>query len=241
MAPLRLSVVGAGGRLGQLICQQAMTDARFLLCEAVVSPNSPWLSVRNSVLNYVDGIRQSVDVLIDVSLPSAQRQVLDALSSNAGILVSGVTGYSRDQLQQLQVAAEKKKILHTHNFSRGVAVLNYLAKTAAHLLGPNYQVGVVDLHHRLKADAPSGTALNLEAALRAGGADAVQHAALRIGSVVGDHQVHFAGAFDQLQLSHHAADRGMFARGALDAALWLAAHSGAGLFQMDDVYGIPKI
>ena len=94
----------------------------------------------------------------------------------------------------------------------------------------------------MKVDAPSGTAVSIEAALRAGGASAVQHAALRIGAVVGEHQIHFAGAHDQLQLSHHAADRGMFARGALDAALWLTQQApNAGLFGMEAVYGIPAL
>lgn len=241
MAPLRVSVIGAGGRLGQLICQQAITDERFALCEAVVSANSSLLTAtKASALNYVQSVSQSVDVLIDVSLPAAQAQVMQALAQHAGTLVSGVTGYSLAQLQRLHSVQREKKILHTHNFARGIAVLKFLAKTAAQLLGPSYQIGVLDVHHRMKADAPSGTALSLEAALRAGGAGEVQHAALRIGSVVGDHQVHFAGAFEQIQLSHHAADRGMFARGALDAALWLAQQPSAGLFQMEDVFGIPR-
>lgn len=238
---LRISVIGAGGRLGQLICQHALADARLELCEAIVSPNSPLLgNAQRGPLNYAPAVTQAVDVLIDVSLPAAQAQVLHALSQHAAALVSGVTGYSPSQLAFLRAAAGDKKILHTHNFSRGVAVLKFLAMSAARLLGPSYQVGVVDVHHQRKLDAPSGTALSLEAALRAGGADSVQHAALRLGAVVGEHQVHFAGAHEQIQLNHQAADRGMFARGALDAALWIAQQPCAGWFQMEDVFAIPR-
>lgn len=242
MAALRISVVGAGGRLGQLICAQALADARFELCEAVVSQGSSLLHARNSAaFPYVNCISQTVDVLMDVSLPSAQPVVLQALAQHADALVSGVTGYSHAQLEALHAAASSKKVLHTHNFSRGVAVLKYLAKTAAQLLGADYQVGVLDVHHQMKTDAPSGTALSIEAALRAGGASAVQHAALRIGAVVGEHQIHFAGAHEQIQLSHQASERGMFARGALDAALWLAQQAQTtGHFTMEEVFAIPN-
>jgi 4-hydroxy-tetrahydrodipicolinate reductase len=239
--PLRLAVFGASGRLGQLITRKALTDTRFTLVAATVSAGSAWLgqTLANSALIYSMDTNEDFDVAIDVSLPSALPSHIQQVRAKNSAYVCGVTGLDAATRELMDELSRSHAVLPTHNFSRGVAVVRFLAREAARLLGSGYDVGVIDIHHRRKRDAPSGTALSLEAALNAGGAHAVQHSALRIGHVVGEHQVHFAGASESIQITHAATDRAMFADGALDAAAWLADKA-AGRYQMDQVFGITQ-
>ncbi len=238
---IRLAVVGAVGRLGLQIAALAATDARFCLSALLVSPSSALLGQTNLAtgLNYVARLETSVDVIIDVSLPQVFAQTAKAVRESSAALVCGVTGFDARGLAAIAELAREHAVLHTHNFSRGVAVLKHLSRVAAELLGPSFDVGILDIHHRHKRDAPSGTAVTLEAALREGGASNVQHSALRLGSVVGEHQVHFSGLTEEITLTHRAADRAMFALGALDAAAWLAGKA-SGSYAIDAVFGIAK-
>ena len=240
--PIRLAVVGAGGRLGLQIAALAAADPRFCVSALLVSPSSALLTRPSPsiLLNYVEKLETSIDVIIDVSLPQAFAQTAKAVRDSGAALVCGVTGFDELGLNALAELSRTHAVLHTHNFSRGVAVLKHLARVAAELLGPTFDVGILDIHHRNKRDAPSGTALSLEAALRQGGVSgvsSVQHSALRLGSVVGEHQVHFCGKAEEIILTHRAADRAMFALGALDAAAWLAGKA-AGSYTIEAVFGI---
>ena len=237
--PIRLAVIGAGGRLGLEIAALAAADRRFCLTALLVSANSSLLMrpSPHTPLHYVARLETAVDVIIDVSLPQAFAQPKTAVSEFGAALVCGVTGFDDDGLAAIAKLAQTHAVLHTHNFSRGVAVLKHLSRIAAELLGPNFDVGILDIHHRNKRDAPSGTALSLEAALRQGGTTNVQHSALRLGSVVGEHQVHFCGKAEEITLTHHAANRAMFALGSLDAAAWMAGKA-PGLYAIEAVFGI---
>lgn len=237
--PIRLAIVGAGGRLGLQIAPLAATDPRFRVEALLVSSRSALLGQPspNTPLNYVASLQTSVDVIIDVSLPQAFAQTATVVRNSGAVLVCGVTGFDAQGLAAIAELAQTHAVLHTHNFSRGVAVLKYLSRIAAELLGPSFDVGILDIHHRRKRDAPSGTALSLETALHQGGASSVQHSALRLGSVVGEHQVHFSGKSEEITLTHRAADRAMFASGALDAAAWLVGKA-SGSYAIDAVFGI---
>ena len=237
--PIRLAVIGAGGRLGLEITALAAADRRFCLSTLLVSATSSLLMhpSPHAPLHYVARLATAVDVIIDVSLPQAFAQTKAAVRESGAALVCGVTGFDNTGLAAIAELARTHAVLHTHNFSRGVAVLKHLSRIAAELLGPSFDIGILDIHHRNKRDAPSGTALSLEAALRQGGARDVQHSALRLGSVVGEHQVHFCGKAEELVLTHRAADRAMFALGALDAAAWMAGQA-PGLYAIEAVFGI---
>ena len=237
--PIRLAVIGAGGRLGLEIAALAAADRRFCLTALLVSANSSLLALPSphTPLHYVARLETAVDVIIDVSLPQAFAHTKAAVSEFGAALVCGVTGFDDAGLAAIAKLSHTHPVLHTHNFSQGVAVLKHLSRIAAELLGPNFDVGILDIHHRNKRDAPSGTALSLEAALRQGGTANVQHSALRLGSVVGEHQVHFCGKAEEIILTHRAADRAMFALGALDAAVWLAGKA-AGSYTIEAVFGI---
>ena len=237
--PIRLAIMGAGGRLGLQIAALAAADPRFCVSALLVSSNSALLTRPSPYppLNYSAKLETSVDVIIDVSLPQALAQIAKVVRESGSALVCGVTGFDEPGLTALAELSRTHAVLHTHNFSRGVAVLKHLSRIAAQLLGPSFDVGILDIHHRNKRDAPSGTALSLEAALRQGGASTVQHSALRLGSVVGEHQVHFSGKAEEIMLTHRAADRAMFALGALDAAAWLSGKA-PGSYAIESVFGI---
>ena len=194
------------------------------------------------------------DVLIDFSAPAALAASLDrAISAGIPILV-GTTGLDDFAEQRIAKAAESIAVLRAANTSLGVALLSDLVERAAQVLGRDWDIEIVEMHHREKADAPSGTALALgEAAARGRGIDldalsdrgrsgtalkrrdgAIGFASLRGGTVAGDHDVIFAGTEERLILSHRAESRAIFAKGALAAARFLHGQP-AGLYTMRDV------
>lgn len=192
------------------------------------------------------------DVIIDFSAPAALQASLDrALAAAVPILV-GTTGLDELAEGRIRAASTKVAVLRASNTSLGVALLAELVERAARVLGPSWDVEILEMHHRQKADAPSGTALTLgEAAARGRRADLVREsgrdgtglaraegaigfAALRGGTVAGDHDVIFAGPEERLVLSHRAESRMIFARGALTAARFLHQRA-AGLYSMRDV------
>jgi 4-hydroxy-tetrahydrodipicolinate reductase len=194
------------------------------------------------------------DVLVDFSAPSALQASLDrAVSSGVPILV-GTTGLDDFASRRLATAAEEIAVLRAANTSLGVALLADLVERAARVLGSTWDIEILEMHHRMKADAPSGTALALGDAAARGretklkaerGRDgtnlkreegAIGFASLRGGTVAGDHDVIFAGPEERLILSHRAENRTIFARGALAAARFLVGKP-AGLYSMRDVVG----
>jgi 4-hydroxy-tetrahydrodipicolinate reductase len=226
--PTRIALFAPNGRMGQAISAAVEADPAFAL-----DPDHG-------------------DVLVDFSAPSALQASLDrAVSAGIPILV-GTTGLDDFAERRIATAAQEVAVLRAANTSLGVAVLTDLVERAAALLGANWDIEIQDVHHRMKADSPSGTALALGDAAARGrkaplpaeagrngtglqrGDGAIGYAALRGGSVVGDHDVHFLGNDERLVLSHRAEKRAIFARGALTAARFLIGQ-GPGLYSMRDV------
>ena len=197
------------------------------------------------------------DVLIDFSTPqTAIDAALMMHDVRCGALVSGTTGFSGAEERAFDAAADSVCVVRSGNFSLGVNVLTALVEQAAKALPPEFDIDILDIHHKHKADAPSGTALMLgEAAAKGRDLPAptarnlrrnqprkdneIGFAAMRIGGVIGDHDVSFGSEMETLTLSHSALDRAVFARGALVAALW-AAYQNAGHYDMRDVLNINK-
>lgn len=234
-----LVIHGASGRLGQHCVKLAQQDRRFALVATIVSPASSALggSVTGAQLRYQCEWPSMADVVLDVSLPSAFDSVLAQCTKRHLPLVTGVTGLSEQQRQALHQLASKVAVLHTANFSRGMAILTYLVRESARLAGNDFDIGITDIHHRHKQDAPSGTALALERAINQVSSTQVQHSALRLGEIVGEHSVFLVNAHERIELTHRALDRSMFASGALDAAAWLIGKP-PGLYTMSDVLGL---
>jgi 4-hydroxy-tetrahydrodipicolinate reductase len=202
-------------------------------------------------------IARAADVLVDFSAPAALESHLAAARAYRTPIVIGTTGLSRRHHDMIDDAAGEIAVLQTGNTSLGIGLLARLVREAAAKLGSDWDVEIVEMHHRNKLDAPSGTALMLgEAAAhgmgttlseagvtdragltgaRAGGT--IGLASLRGGSVIGDHCVVFAAAGERIELVHRADDRAIFAQGAVRAALWLAGQQ-PGRYAMDSVLGV---
>ncbi|MBA3577727.1 MAG: 4-hydroxy-tetrahydrodipicolinate reductase [Sphingomonas sp.] len=228
--PIRIALFAPDGRMGKAIAAAIQQDAGFALDQ------------------------DRGDVLVDFSVPDALQASLDkAISAGVPILV-GTTGLDDLADSRIAEAAKQVAVLRAANTSLGVAVLSDLVERAARALGPDWDIEILEMHHRNKADAPSGTALALghAAALGRGGepdsergrdgtglkreAGAIGFASLRGGSVAGEHDVIFAADDERLILSHRAENRMIFARGALAAARFLVGKP-AGLYGMRDVIG----
>jgi 4-hydroxy-tetrahydrodipicolinate reductase len=196
------------------------------------------------------------DVVIDFSSPDATKSVLECAIAQHKAVVIGTTGHSAKEKKELLALASQVPCVWSGNYSVGVNLLFALTRHAARVLDADYDVEVVEMHHRFKKDAPSGTAARLLEILleeRKLNADSLRHGrrgivgerqpseigvhALRGGNVVGDHTVMFAGLGERLELAHKASDRGIFARGALRAARWIMNRP-PGIFDMQDVLGL---
>lgn len=197
------------------------------------------------------------DVAIDFTLPDATAGNVAACIANDVELVIGTTGLSDEHHQLLADAGREIAVVYGRNMSIGVNVISELARLASHALGDDYDVEITEVHHRHKIDAPSGTALQLGEAVAEGRGDrlvdvacynrndesrarepgSIGFAALRGGSIVGDHSVMLAGDEEIVELSHRAIHRTAFARGALRAARWIVEQS-PGLYSMNDVLGL---
>ncbi|MDF2383139.1 4-hydroxy-tetrahydrodipicolinate reductase [Nostoc ellipsosporum NOK] len=201
-------------------------------------------------------IAAAADVLIDFSAPQALEAHLAAARAARKPILVGTTGLSPQHHALIDAAAREIAVLQTGNTSLGIGLLQRLVREAAARLGPDWDIEIVEMHHRHKADAPSGTALMLGNAAAAGMGTTLAEAevtdragtvgprspgtiglaSLRGGSVVGDHSVVFAANGERIELIHRADDRAIFARGAVKAALWLAGKP-AGRYTMDQVLG----
>ena len=194
----------------------------------------------------------SADVVIDFSSPAALEEELAYVTAHGLPVVLCTTGLTAEQIEAVKAAARKVPVFFSSNMSLGVAVLSALTKKAAAVLGDTYDIEIVEMHHNQKLDAPSGTALMLADAARAGLSFEPEYtydrhtrrqkrdkkeigiASLRGGTVVGEHSVYFAGEQETIVLSHSAQSRSVFASGALAAASFLVGKP-AGLYTMEDI------
>jgi len=207
----------------------------------------------------IEEFLSNVEVVIDFSIASATAKLLPVCAAQHIPMVIGTTGLDADTRASLERAAERVAIVFAPNYSQGINALYFLAARAAELLGPAFDAEIVEIHHRHKVDAPSGTAVRLaevvaqakhldpEQAARHGrsgqvGARTLSEVgvmALRGGDVVGEHTLYLVGEGERIELTHRATDRSIFARGALRAAHWVVGRP-AGLYDMADVMGIPR-
>ena len=251
MADMRLVVAGAAGRMGRMLIKTIAETAGVTLAAALERPGAAALGEDAGALAGVGAIG-----VVDFTAPAASVETA-ALAAQARIAhVIGTTGLSEADLASIAAAARHAPIVRSGNMSLGVNLLAKLVRDAARALGQEYDVEIVEMHHRMKVDAPSGTALMLGEAAAAGrgialaghserGRDgmtgprkpgAIGFASLRGGAVIGDHCVIFAGEGERIELTHRAENRVLFARGALKAALWARGRK-PGLYSMADVLG----
>ncbi len=249
---LRIAISGASGRMGRALVESSLGDRRLRVHRAVIDASSDLVGQPLKQPATAESLRYSsgwegagkLDAVIDFSSPQGLASALAYCLDHQVALVVGTTGYEQELQTQLQDAAARIPVLQAANFSLGVAVMQHLLRDAARAL-PAWDLEIIEAHHGRKEDAPSGTAIALgEAAAQARGttleAEAVytrqgqtgprRHGAIgfsvvRGGDIVGEHVAMLAGKGERLELCHRASDRGIFARGALEAAVWLAGQA----------------
>ncbi|SFD01569.1 4-hydroxy-tetrahydrodipicolinate reductase [Tropicimonas isoalkanivorans] len=261
-------VMGASGRMGQMLVREVQAHPRMRLVGAVERPGHDWIGqdLGTAMNGPATGLRVTDDPLeaiahaqgvIDFTTPETTVELSTLTAQARAVHVIGTTGLSDADIEKLDAAARHAVIVRAGNMSLGVNLLTQLTRQVAAALDADFDIEVVEAHHRHKVDAPSGTALMLGEAAAAGrgldfreayvaardgitGARApgtIGFSAIRGGDIVGEHDVIFAGAGERIVLRHVASDRAIFARGALKAALW-GQDRMPGHYSMLDVLGL---
>ncbi|HXX41660.1 MAG TPA: dihydrodipicolinate reductase C-terminal domain-containing protein [Chthoniobacterales bacterium] len=224
---IRVALIGAKGRMGQTILALAKSDPKIEIVAECDLGDS------------IDGAVSSSNVIIDFSQADSIDDVCRTAEKRRVALVIGTTGHSTAQKKTIAATAKVVPVVLASNFSVGVNVLFALARQTVELLGNDFDVRIVETHHKMKKDAPSGTAKTLAEILKTAGKSGAEIPieSTREGEVVGDHTVFFNGPGEGLELTHRASSREIFARGALRAAEWVVGKS-PDLYSMQDVLGL---
>ncbi len=268
MGDMKIAVMGAGGRMGRELVRAVHATPGCIVAGGIERAGSPMIGADVGAVAGIGDVGApisedalevcaAVDAILDFTSPAATVEFA-GLAANARIVhVIGTTGFSAADEAAIAAAARHATIVKAGNMSLGVNLLVALTRKVAAALDADFDIELVEMHHRHKVDAPSGTALMLARAAAEGRAVDLEKVAVRTrdghtgerrpgdigmqslrgGSVVGDHTVIFAGEGERIELTHIASDRGVFARGAVKAALW-GRGRGPGLFSMADVLGV---
>ena len=265
---MRIGIVGCAGRMGRTNLRQVLETEGVALAGGLERPGHPALGqdlgtlaglepVGLAATDDLDALLAASDVLIEFSTPEATLATTARAAERGCAHVIGTTGLDSEQTRRLESHAQHIPIVWAPNMSLGVNLLLGLVEQAAAALDAGYDIEIVEMHHRHKVDAPSGTALALGRAAARGRQVALEEAAVRVrdgitgprqpgtigfatlrgGDVVGDHRVVFAGLGERLELAHIATDRRIYARGAVHAARWTEGRA-SGLYGMSDVLGL---
>ena len=257
-------VVGANGRMGRTICDLVLNSTEFTLAgctdsTAFVAEVSLRLVGKCPISDNLGELLERVPkdtVLLDFTTPKVSLESARAAAKVGLPIVIGTTGFNQEELDELGKLAQETRIFWSSNMSIGISVLRKILPELAKALGPDYDMEIVELHHKHKKDAPSGTAITLAEGLaharnwnsdvRLSSRDGligerpteqIGVQAVRGGDVFGVHTVYFLGQGERIEVAHHAHSRENFARGALKAALWLTNQKAGKLYSMPDLLG----
>jgi 4-hydroxy-tetrahydrodipicolinate reductase len=265
---MKIAVMGAAGRMGRELIRAIVAEPGCSISGATETAGSSVLGKDIGELAGLEHIGLAVtsdaaaviaasDAIVDFTVPKASVEFARLAASAGTAAIIGTTGFDASAEAAIAEAAKQTAIVKAGNMSLGVNLLQALTRQAAAALGNDFDIEIVEMHHRRKVDAPSGTALMLGEAAAAGRKIGLDNHAVRVrdghtgprrtgdigfatlrgGSVVGDHTVIFAGEGERIELIHRAADRGIFARGAVKAALWAKGRA-PGLYDMSNVLGM---
>ncbi|MBS3804554.1 MAG: 4-hydroxy-tetrahydrodipicolinate reductase [Oleiphilaceae bacterium] len=265
---IRVAITGAAGRMGKVLTEAVQEAEGLSLGAAIVHPESTLIGADAgevaglgrlgvAITGSLADVLNDFDLLVDFTFPALTLENLELCKRNGKRVVIGTTGLNEAEKAEVAAAAESVPVMFAPNMSVGVNVALNLLQTAAGVLGDDYDVEIIETHHRHKKDAPSGTALRMgEVVADALGRNLKECAVygregftgersrteigfetVRAGDVVGDHTVLFAGIGERIEISHKASSRMTFAKGAMRAATWLSDRP-SGLYDMQDVLGL---
>ena len=264
---MKIGITGASGRMGRTVIKAVIENELTDVASALEKPDSEFVGkdvgeligldkVGVKISDNLEELFKNCDAVIDFSTPKLTLECAKMAVKHKKILVSGTTGFSEEQKEQLIKLANDAVIIWSSNMSIGVNLLMSLSEKVAHILHDDYDAEIVEMHHHDKVDAPSGTALSLgEAVARGRGLNfgevsrrtrdgiigkrskkEIGFSSIRGGDVIGDHTVIFAAIGERVELSHKASNREIYARGAIRAAIWGSAQEN-GFYSMKDVIG----
>lgn len=264
----RIAIIGANGRMGKILVEAVTLNPEAKLAAAVERPQSSLIGADAgelagigkcgvAIAGNLAEVIEHFDVLIDFTAPASTLNNAEICAAHGKGMVIGTTGFTADEKAKLLGYQNKMPLCIAANFSTGVNVCLKLLATAAQALGNDYDIEIVEAHHRHKVDAPSGTALRMgevvadslkrdlnkvavygrEGQTGARDRDTIGFATVRGGDVVGDHTVMFMADGERVEITHKASSRMSFARGAVRAAVWLQSQRN-GLFDMQDVLNL---
>jgi 4-hydroxy-tetrahydrodipicolinate reductase len=264
---IKLIITGACGRTGSAILKLATADADFMVAHIIEAKGHPLIGKMIAVPGVsaaslpleadLGAIIEDGDVIIDFTEPAASFLHFKTAAEHGKAIVVGTTGFSPERLDEMKGTAGCRTVI-SPNMSIGVNLLFSLAQKAAQVLGPDYDTEIIEMHHKWKKDAPSGTAVRLKEVVTGADPsrawievtgrngivgerrpDEIGVFAVRAGDIVGEHTVFFVGAGERVEITHRAYSRDNFARGALTAAKWIVRQR-AGNYDMSDVLGLRK-
>ncbi len=265
---IRITVCGINGRIGRQIVQTVTDNPELILVGGLVKPGqmhisndgrfADWCSRSGVVVTEsLSQLLEISDVIIDFSTPEASIANLKKCSRYGKAMVIGSTGFTHDDATLIREFARNIPLVHSPNMSVGVNVILKMIKEVAEILGDDFDVEILEAHHRMKKDCPSGTALHLGEVVAEAlgrnldrGSSYIREAintvrdekeigmkAIRGGDIIGDHTVYFIGKGERIEITHRAQNREMFSQGAVKAAKWLVDRK-PGLYGMKDVLGL---
>jgi 4-hydroxy-tetrahydrodipicolinate reductase len=235
---IRVTVVGCAGRMGGEIIRLLSQQNDIELVGGVEVPGHPDIGKKAGsgvILDNLEGLISQTDVIVDFSTPESVINNIKLSVINHKPFITGVTGFTTEQIETLKDAGKQIPVVFAPNFSVGVAVLSVLVSQAAKFLGSGYDMHIIEIHHKKKKDAPSGTARLLVEEIKAeAGKVPVEVISIRTGDVVGEHQIIFGGPGERVELVHKAESRTAFAFGVISAIRWIRNQS-AGFYSMADI------
>ncbi len=265
---IKIAVTGAAGRMGKNLIKACVQSPETQLSAAIEHPQSDALEIDAGTIagvgaldikieDSIQKVIQDFDVLIDFTRPEITLKNLEECRKSGKSIVIGTTGFTPEQIETIQSAAQEIPVILAPNMSVGVNLCLKLLATAAKVLGDEVDIEIIEAHHRHKVDAPSGTALRMgEVVAESLGRDlsecavygregiteerdrqTIGFSTVRAGDIVGDHTVMFADIGERIEITHKASSRMTFANGAIRAAIWLKDKN-RGLFDMQDVLGL---
>jgi 4-hydroxy-tetrahydrodipicolinate reductase len=268
MAGIKIGVVGCGGRMGRMLVAEIAATEDCSVAGGSEAPGSGYVNqdigelagigrIGIPIGETVEELMRGSDVVLEFTSPAATAEHAELAASLGTAMVIGTTGLSLEQGERVRQAARNIPIVWAPNMSLGVNVLLSIVEEVAKRLGPDWDIEIMEMHHRGKVDAPSGTALALGRAAAAGRGVALEEveqrardgitgsrrsgdigfAALRGGDTTGDHHVIFAGAGERLELTHRATTRAIYAKGAVRAARWVVGRA-PGVYGLKEVLGL---